>query len=481
MTEYSRKSGRWFAIACIAVVLIFFTMIVCRVVTRQIVVKKLGITNDITAAIFGDAPQLNELPKQVTVNNTEEKNGTEEKNINIDWQEKYPFGVNEVEKIQNRLFSMVAPYKARTDAVKKPVEDYAGQHFPGRVLLTNAAKKQDILLYWKYGNQLQQDNILFMQNGYMTYVEKEVDSKSIDEIADSLVAFQGWLAERNISLLYINDGSKVNPIDRQLSLQDRLLEHTNERGDALQSALNERGVDYIDMRQEMHQADLDWYASYYRNDHHWKTQTGMWAAGVLAEKLNSQYGFSFDKKFFDEANYQADTYTWKGGQWRSAHATLGYDCSREEYTYFLPKFSTFFSVEIPTRGILRQGTYKETLLDMKQIVASKKYSDADLSVKQNAYDGNVTWHNDAVGIFNNLLPVHNKKKILILQDSFSFYLTTYLACDMAEIHVIYPPAFNGSIRTYVEDIKPDMVMVSCCERNITKIDWRNHNSFFDFR
>lgn len=480
MTEYSRKSGRWFAIACIAVMLIFFTMIVCRGVTRQIVVKKLGITNDITAAIFFDAPQLNELPKQVTVNNTEEKNGTEEKNINIDWQEKYPFGVNEVEKIQNRLLSMVAPYKARAAAVKKPVEDYAGQYFPGRVLLTNAAKKQDILLYWKYGNGSQKNGVLFMHNGYLTFWVKKIGKKDMEEIADSLAAFQGWLKKRNISLLYVNNGYKVNPFDRQLSLEDRLLENTNANSDALQRALRLKGVSYIDMRQEMRMAGLDWYASYYRTDHHWKTQTGMWAAGVLAERLNSQYGFSFDKKFFDEANYQADTYTWKGSQWRSAHATLGYDCPREEYTYFFPKFSTFFSVEIPTRGIVQKGKYEDTLFDVKHMVISRGYSDADLAEKENAYC-NVTWRNDAVGIFKNLQPVHNKKKMLFLQDSFSFYLTTYLACDVAEIHVINPLLFTGSIRAYVEAIKPDMVIVACCSGNIREIDWGSHTSFFDFR
>lgn len=464
MTAYSRKSGRYFALVCIVVVLVFFTGILCRVVTRQIVVKKLGITNNITKAVFFDISKLGQLP---------------ERQINIDWQKKYPFTASSTGESTNRILAMAASYKARAAAVKASVEDYVEKIFPGWVLLADVARRQEYLLHWKHNDVLlQRNNILLMQNGYLTYAGKELDSNRIEEIADSLAAFQAWLAERKIPLLYINDGSKVNPADRQLSAKDRLLEHTNENGDALQNALQARGVPYIDMRQEMQKAGLDWYASYYRTDHHWKTQIGMWAAGVIAERLNSQYGFAFDKSFFNEENYQSDAYTLKGSQWRAGYryAALDYGCPDDEYTYFLPEFPTYFSVEIPSRGISQRGKYENTLLNMKQVLAGREYSEADFVSDLNAYCDNVTWHIDAaLGIFKNLLPVHNEKKILILQDSFGYYLTTYLACDVAEIHVIHPHYFTGSFRAYVEETKPDMVIVSYYEGNM------DDKSFFDFR
>ena len=111
---------------------------------------------------------------------------------------------------------------------------------------------------------------------------------------------------------------------------------------------------------------------------------------------------------------------------------------------------------------------------------SREYSETDLMYKPDAYN-NATWHNDAVGIFKNLLPVANHKKLLVVQDSFGWYLTTYLACGVQEVHVIHPMQFDGSLHAYIEEIKPDMVIVLYCARNIKKINMATHKSAFDFR
>lgn len=73
------------------------------------------------------------------------------------------------------------------------------------------------------------------------------------------------------------------------------------------------------------------------------------------------------------------------------------------------------------------------------------------------------------------------KKLLILSDSFGWFLNTYLACDIGETHMINLMTFDGSIRTYIEQMKPDAVMVLYCEKNIKPIDWYSHLSQFDFR
>ena len=61
------------------------------------------------------------------------------------------------------------------------------------------------------------------------------------------------------------------------------------------------------------------------------------------------------------------------------------------------------------------------------------------------------------------------KKVLILQDSFAYYSTTFLACDIEEIDVIYPREFTGSIRTFIEKENPDLVVMMMGECNIVPI------------
>ena len=94
-------------------------------------------------------------------------------------------------------------------------------------------------------------------------------------------------------------------------------------------------------------------------------------------------------------------------------------------------------------------------------------------------DLGVRAEDDSEGYTN--VTINHDKKILILSDSFGFYLNTYLACDIGEIDIIHPMAFDGSIRSYVDVMNPDAVIVLYCERNIKPIDWSNHLSQFDFR
>jgi hypothetical protein len=90
--------------------------------------------------------------------------------------------------------------------------------------------------------------------------------------------------------------------------------------------------------------------------------------------------------------------------------------------------------------------------------------------------------NDALVHIQNQQPEDNQdKKILLLQDSFSFYSTSFLACDIGAVDTIHLSAFTGSVRTYIEQTKPDAVALMYWEGNIEPIDWTTHTSNFDLR
>lgn len=467
MTRQETRFSKYFAAACLGIIGIFFFSIMGRFAVRQAVVKKAGITNPFTAAVFFDAPALNRLSSEAK----------HDKIVPMDWQKQYPFaeGSGMTESI------LLGKYQAKAVSAEKKVKEWTGDFLLGRTKLTSLAEEYREMLCWKLdGAGKTDEDAFFLQNGSLTFYQHRLKEKELAQIADSVADFQGWLAERKIPFLYVNMGSKVNPQDKQMTAVQQQEEFTNENADALLAELAKRQVASMDMRQEMHRAGLDWYASYYKYDHHWKTQTGMWAAGILAERLNRDYGFCYDRTYFEPQNYQADSYWWKGNQWRALYKTAGRDCDSEEYTYFLPKFATQFSISIPTRGIDKLGEYKDTLIDRQAVADSRSYTEEEMASRQDAYF-NTTWHNDALGIIKNQQMVHNPQKILMLQDSFSFYLSTYLACDTAELDLIYPNKFDGSIRAYIEKMQPDLVIVLYCEQNIKEFDGSSHQAFFDFR
>lgn len=321
-------------------------------------------------------------------------------------------------------------------------------------------------------------DILQMQNGYLTYTQEELSEEQIKELVDEVSDFQRFLSEKGIPFIYANAGSKVCPYDKQLA--DSSLEYTNENGDRLVKMLKQMGIDVIDFRDEMQADQLDWYDCYYKTDHHWKTQMGLWAASKLADQLNETGKFSFDQSMFKKDHYSFQTYEncFLGGQGKAV--TLA-NAKPESYTKIIPKFKTTFTLQIPTRGVELSGDYERVLFDderMKQILT---YTDADYMNRATAYDC-ARARNDAMSLIRNLDPRNNAhKKILMLQDSFAWYSSSFLACDIEAVDIVHLPAFTGSIRSYIEQTKPDAVVMMYCERNITPIDWSGHDSTFDLR
>ena len=57
------------------------------------------------------------------------------------------------------------------------------------------------------------------------------------------------------------------------------------------------------------------------------------------------------------------------------------------------------------------------------------------------------------GITNN-----QGKRILVLGDSYSWPITSYLAQDVEYISAFHPQYFVGDIKTYIEHYQPDLVL-----------------------
>ena len=471
------KRDYWPIPICIGIIFFFCASVFVRFGVRQVLIKRLNMDNAIIRVVFFD---------DVALLGGAEENGGLGKSIVIDWEKLYPFPVKSVNKDEVKLKNSVGKrcivvgraISRKIESVEKKVVAWTTTHLVGYNTLVSIGRLFDNSLGWVLPVQPVND-IICMNNGYLTYKEDKLTSGEIEEIAESVWEFYRFLEAENIGFLYVNTGSKVNPKDKQLRARWVAFETTNERGDMLQAALRVRGVPFMDMREQMHADKLDWYDSYYKYDHHWKTETGLWAAGKIAKKLNGKYGFSYDMKYFSKDSYDTKNYEGccVGGQ--GSEVGLG-RIMPEEYTRILPKFDTAFDIEIPTRNLHRSGAYRETLFAEEQFERCLKYEGNDYINKPDTYHSTM-WRNDALGIIKNLEDCNNDKRVLMIQDSFSWYLSTYLACDTREVHLMYPLSFTGSVREYIRKIRPDMVVVFLCENNIKPINWLSHDSGHDFR
>lgn len=419
--------------------------------------------------------------------------------VDINWEKKYPFKdldtpsyiipgksikAKKVDQNTNEEIAEKVPalrrYLSLFETYTGKIEEFSSARMPFRENMVMLAKGLESSIGYHYGKSAEYiDKLIYMENGFLTYEEEEVEDKEINEIADSMEDFCSFLNEQGVGFLYVNAGSKVCPVDKEMSPADAEKEHTNERGDNLTDALNIRSVPNLDIRQNMI-SDLDWYDSYYITDHHWKNTTQIWAAGEIAKRLNQDFGFNFDSKYFNPDNYSISTKEkyWYGGEGRTdafANSDL------EAFSLVIPKYDTDFSIQVPTLDWDYSGPYEQSLFDMKKFEHIAKYSKKDFLVMPDAYSCSRIGNNALTHLENHLQTDNDGKKILMLQDSFGWYTTAYLAADIKNVDVIHPMTFDGSIRSYIEETQPDMVILLYCERNIKPIDWTTHKAQFDLR
>lgn len=474
-------------VMCLVVVMLTIPL---RFILRNVVYERMGICQPWMGFFMADDTEFsaaleNQLPDEKSEEN-------EETQISIDWEKQYPFtdgdAKTETENVRNDVMStsestslhdMFQSGLKRYEGMIRSLEEKVSYYCENGLFFFDDAVALASVLEREAGiGMLSGDDVLQMNNGYPTYKEPERTDEQIDEIADQVAAFHVFLKDRDIPFFYVNAGSKVCPYDRQLP--NWAEEYTNENGTALLDALTERGVDTLDFREEMKADGLDWYDSYYRTDHHWKTETGLWAAEKLAKRLNEKADMDFDLSVFGKENYRFDTFEncFLGGQGRAA--TLA-NAQPENYTRILPDFYTQLSIQIPTRSIDLTGSYEQVLFDEEQLQQILSYSDEDYMNRPDAYHC-ARARNDALVHIRNLnAPDNADKKLLLLQDSFSWYSTSVLACDIGAVDTIYLPEFTGSVRSYIEQTKPDAVILMYCERNIKPIDRTSHESMFDLR
>ncbi len=460
-------------IFCYLLLMFFFLTVVIRFMTRQILVEKLGWDNQFTHIVFiGDEDMNHRF-----------EDDPNSRPVQINWAERYPFPTSDVEEVLPTRISQRRSIQRMVSDIEEKIKPYTSGHLLGHMKLTHIGRKYNKRI--GFGSLPVKDSdgntVIMMENGYLTYTQTAYDIDELRKLADSMSDFSSYLKSNDIEFVYVNAASKVCRKDKQLL--PGIEEYTNENADHLIELLMERNVDVLDYRPLQEQQYKDWYSSYYVTDHHWKNTTALWAAGILAEYLNTHAGFGFDLSYFEESNYQIDKkdrYLF-GGQGRCMTTAI---VDPEPFSRVVPRFNTDITLRIPGKDLDVRGTYEQTMIDDNLFNEIAEYSPEDFENKKDAYHtsalSNCAWGN----IHNHITPDNKGKRILILQDSFGWFLSSYLSMDISDTDLINLNSFTGSLRAYIRETQPDAVVLLICERNIRPFDsvsYATHTHFFDFR
>lgn len=254
--------------------------------------------------------------------------------------------------------------------------------------------------------------------------------------SESVIAFSSYLGEKGIPFLYISTPSRASILCRtgEMELEDNYI---SERSWFLLQNLKAAGITTIDLAQKLAEIGL----KNYDVSGHWFPDCALYSAEVVSEYLN-RYGFEFDSSLFYKDN------TWDYFQDKEDWKKLIYDKCGYQYAFPIPSCTKGMNFRLEHEGVVREGKFEDVFLQTPNEFTWDAYHSFSVVVNSTLY----RYYNANAG--------HNaEKRILIIGDSFNWILADYLAVDIGKIDVIYNASWTSSIREYIAEINPDIVLM----------------------
>lgn len=367
-----------------------------------------------------------------------------------DWSEEYPFAGNygfefeipEIAETKQKQLSAKESFENTVRTVEGNIDYYTSNLLFGRMKFVelNAAFNKLVGMKIISGT----DSVVVMKNGYLTFEAYPVDTSYAQE---STSYFANQLEEKGINFLYVQCPSKENPTDNQLP--HGVEDNYNINADKLVNGLSQKNVPYIDLRKDLNIDFDDYFSRFFRTDHHWTPETGVWAAGKIAEELNKKYDYGINTDLGNISNYNVDVYEKYCFGSQGKKVTLKY-ADPEDISFIYPKAETDFTVTYDKENPVT-GSFEDILLRRSVFDKIDYYNISTYSAYLNGNHSMIRIHNNKLD---------NGKRMVYILDSFSSSVVPFLATEIEDILVLDLRSFNGSVTTAIDTFKPDTVIVA---------------------
>jgi hypothetical protein len=421
-------------VGCIVgIMILFMVSILLRVFTINILIEKFHIDNTFTRIVF-----LNGRPPDAIT----EIN-------NIDWERLYPFRDSLIININT-----FDKYLAKIHNVQGPINDYLTEGLLYCTHFVEMAFNCENFYGWKL-----HETVYDIGDGWLTKVLEKTDNRALTTAIEEL---NEYLKKSDIAFLYVQNPYKICRRDSLIGIND----FSNENADNLLDELSLNNIPFLDLRENIHEENLDHHELFYKTDHHWKAETGLWATKIISRELNERFGFEIDLNTFDPSRYRFDVYKNYFLGSLGKKVTLA-RVDPDDGVLIYPKFDTNVSLQIPTRNINATGAF-DIFYWQDQINEIGYYN-------KSFYEAYL-YSNNAVTIIHNHL-LHDGKKILFIKDSFVVVVAPFVGLGVEHVELLDLRYFTGSVETYIEQHKPDIVIVMYNPDAITA----SHRVLFNFR
>ncbi len=398
--------------------------------------------------------------------------GTEYEQVDVDWQQLYPYGeadaLGQAEQdvtaenaqkddyigLYDKVEQKINTYKAKFLSLKNNITDYSSDFLPFGIALQSVSGAFDSFI----GNRMvdAQNFFFYTDNGGVVvrspFASEEVtEDGEITQIASDIENLDSYLCAADIPFLYVQTPVKENKYD-EAYVQKYGENAYNQNADRLLYHLGQKQISYLDLRQSLFEDEKDFYSMFYLGDGHWNVHGGLWATDVISAYLAQNCDMNYMPEYLQEDKYESVLYeNWYMGV--DGHEVTLANLPREDFELLLPAFETNYHLNIPTLdGIVTDGSFEEVMFDYGALREKSYYVNPG-----GAY---LYSKPPLIQLQNTTKTVANKgKRVLLLRDSFGAVVIPYLTTQYEYVDAIVPEKFDGNLKDYIQQTKPDVVIM----------------------
>lgn len=308
--------------------------------------------------------------------------------------------------------------------------------------------------------QQEMNGVIKLNNGYLMTTIDYVEDGSLQCYANNVALLDSHLANRGTKLVYALTPYTSCKYDPQLPTG--IEDYGNDNADRLMAMLEADDIDTIDFREAMHEDGINQYDMMYKTDHHWTTEAGFWAYGILEDYIINETGCNVDDRISNINNYTITKYKeWHLGS--NGQRTGRYYAGIDDFDLIIPNFDTSIQREDGIVGNMQDIAINKGPLEKKEYTSRYTY---DFVLEA------------SLGHFVNL-SCENDIKVLIVTDSFGKAVMPYLMMGFSEISYVYDWDVSGITPDFIESYNPDVVILMYYIPNAMRADAYSFQGFDD--
>lgn len=400
-------------------------------------------------SLFGCCCYINNIQHQLNKRKLQAENAQNLVNNNRDWKKEFP-----LDQQQDKKASLNLGGELRNN-LKYFIDIIDGClkiHAPLRMTFVEIGHKLGEMFSSK--TLFDGQSVVRFSNGYLGYIIKE--KHSYHEEGLRAVNFGQYVESLGIKFCFILCPSKFSKFKDDFP--KGLVNSTNNNADTFMDILYKNNIKALDLRENLHKDFPNHFDAFFKTDHHWKPETGLWATQQITKWMNNRLAANLDESVIspDRFNYKVYPKIFLGSQGKKLSLSL---TEPEDFTVITPKYETDFEFEVYCRGIKKSGPFETALLDSSNL--SRDYY-------------NITTYNTYLGFDDPVVRITNKKtdsktRILLIKDSYAMVVAPFLALEAKEVYLVdvrkdQIKYFDGSLKKLIKHLKPD---IAACLYNVS--------------